>query len=647
LAAVECIDRPLLIVAGPGAGKTRTLTVRIAHLIRSHAVAPEAVLAITFTNKAAEEMAERLDALLGAHDARRVTVKTFHAFGARLLAEHGHHLGLPANFAIAGDDERRAILRQAVPSLSDSDASRALERIADAKNHLRNLEQIGADDGDFALFFRAYCEALAASQMVDFDDLIALAVRLLDEHPVVRQAIHARYRWISVDEYQDVNLAQVQMLRLLSAGGANLCAIGDPDQAIYGFRGADRRHFLAFQEEHPNARTILLRQSYRAPQSLLNAASQVIARSSDPDADHGARRMWSEFTEQVKLDIHRVASDKAEAETVVQRIEQMVGGTSYFSLDSGRVDETATAVRSFADFAVLYRLNTQSAALIEAFERSGMPYQAPAQTRLAEFKDVQEVLAYLWLLHNPRTRLHIEQVMTAGRVTRPPAQLIELIDAWDGDLTELFARSSRLDALSGSQRKRLEALAGFWSEFGQLVDGRSVVESIEQVHRFLVQQRGAPLSATTQERIQQLMLRAASYGQNQATFLERMTLQGETDAYDPRADRVALLTLHAAKGLEFPVVFIVGCEEGLLPYLPAGRPHDVEEERRLFYVGMTRAQHKLILTHARRRLLFGQEVYAAPSRFIDDIEHALKEIQAQGEQRLRSSKEDLQLRLFT
>jgi uncharacterized protein (TIGR00375 family) len=640
--AVKCIDRPLLIVAGPGAGKTRTLTVRIAHLVRAHGVAPETILAITFTNKAAAEMAERLVGLLGEQQAGRVTVKTFHAFGAQLLAEHGHFLGLADNFAIAADDERRAALGKAAPELSSSAAADALECIADAKNRLLTADEIAAGDAHFARLYTAYNETLAASQMVDFDDLISLPVRLLEEDPMAQQALHRRFRWISVDEFQDINLAQARLLGLLAAGGANLCVIGDPDQAIYGFRGADRRYFLAFQQEHPNAAVIHLRQSYRSPQSLLDAASQVIARSAERSASVA---LWSDFTEQVKLEIHAAANEHAEAELVVQRIEQMVGGTSYFSLDSGRVDGVANATRSFADFAVLFRLNALVAPLIEAFERSGIPYQAPAQTRLTAFSDVQDALAYLWLLHNPGDRLHLEQVISAGRSSKSAERMGALLKDWHGSLVEMFDVFSRLDGLAASQRRRMADLAVFWRGFAESATDRSVVESIGQVQAFLAQQRGAALPAATQERMQQLTLRAVSYGSQLGAFLTAMLLEGDADAYDPRADRVALMTIHSAKGLEFPVVFMVGCEEGLLPYLPAGRPHDVDEERRLFYVGMTRAQRRLVLSCARRRVLFGQEVQASPSHFIDDIEDTLKEIAAARERRPLQQK-NVQLSLF-
>ncbi len=644
-AAVECITRPLLIVAGPGAGKTRTLTVRIAHLVADHGVAPQAILAVTFTNKAAAEMAERLVALLGAQQASQVTVKTFHAFGAQILAEHGHRLGLASNFAIAGDDERRAALRLVAPGLGEGDIAKTLERIANAKNHLLTAEEIAAGEGDFAQLYAAYDRALAASQMVDFDDLISLPVRLLEAYPAVQQALHQRFHWISVDEFQDVNLAQARLLHLIAAGGAILCVIGDPDQAIYGFRGADRRHFLAFQQEYPDAAVIHLRQSYRSPQSLLDAASQVIA-GADHAASHAGLALWSDFTEQVKLEIHTAASERAEAELVVERIEQMVGGTSYFSLDSGRVEGATDAARSFADFAVLFRLNALAAPFIEAFERSGIPYQAPAQTRLTAFGDVQDVLAYLWLLHNPQDRLRLERVMGGGRSSKNAEHTRALAESWRGELVGLFDAAGRLEGSTASQRKRMDELAAFWRMFAETAAGNNVSESIAQVQEFLAKQRGAALPTPAQERMQQLALRAASYGSQLGAFLAAMMLEGDADAYDPRADRVALMTVHSAKGLEFPVVFMVGCEEGLLPYLPAGRPHDVDEERRLFYVGMTRAQQRLVLSHARRRVLFGQEVQAPPSRFIDDIEDALKEVAKERERRFAPRQEELQLSLF-
>ncbi len=607
-AAVLCTDAAAIIVAGPGTGKTRTLTVRIAYLIREKGVAPENILAITFTNKAADEMRERLEGLLGPEVAGRITIKTFHAFGAMLLRQYADRLGLSPQFAILTEEDRLALLRQACPELKAAEAEAYLAEIAAEKNRVSHEPGTSESARLVSTIYRRYTSALRAADAVDFDDLIALPVRLLEEHPDVRAAVRARYRWISVDEYQDVNAGQYRLLRLLTAeptpqpppyeggeqgGKVNLCVIGDPDQAIYGFRGAERRYFLRFAEDYPGARTFYLSRNYRSSQAILDAATQVIGRN----PDRKSVELLAQFADEVKLDVYRAPTDKAETEYVVHQIEQMVGGTSYFSLDSARVTgDTPAAARSFADFAVLYRLSAQSRLLIEAFDRSGIPYQTVSQTPLSGHKAVREVLAHLWRLYNPRlpwpamqsSALH-HNVSTAG------------------------APVSRL---------------------------------VEQIAAQLAEERRKPYSDADAERLRRLALRAVPFGDRLGDFLEAISLESETDAYDPRADRVALMTLHAAKGLEFPVVFIVGCEEGLLPYRRPDEAADIEEERRLFYVGLTRARRKVILTHAARRVLFGRLMENAVSRFVNDIAAALKEVQERTYRPPQRKPESGQMSLF-
>lgn len=650
-AAVQTIDAPLVIVAGPGTGKTRTLTVRIAYLIEELGVEPESILAITFTNKAAGEMAERLNPLLGEDTARRVTIKTFHAFGAWLLREHGQRLGLDPQFAILSDDDRRALLKQARPDLKQTELDQALALISSAKNLLLtpNVLESSAQFPQFVQLphfpslFQAYETALRAGQAMDFDDLIGQPIRLLESQPDVLARVQQRLRWISVDEYQDINLAQYRLLRLLAGGGANLCVIGDPDQAIYGFRGADRRYFLSFQQDYPGAQVLNLSQNYRSTQLILDAAMQVIGRGDGAAPPLQAVQALADFAEQVKLDVYTTPTDKAEAETVVHQIEQMVGGVSYFSLDSGRVEPAAPlAAGSFADFAVLYRLSAQSRLLVEAFERSGIPYQTVGQTPLTAHKAVREALACLWLLHTPRSAVHGETVL-AGLGLEKAAELRGTERNWE----ELLQSAVDLVRWTAAQRRRLNALTAFWRElaFAQQA-GAAIARLIERIQEFLGQQRAEPFSAADGGYLDQLARRAAPWGSDLAGFLEAMALQSETDAYDPRADRVTLMTLHAAKGLEFPTVFIVGCEEGLLPYQRPGRPVDVDEERRLFYVGVTRAQHRLALLSARTRYLFGQHMDNAPSRFVADIESALKEARAMHGRPAKPRPEAEQLSLF-
>ena len=615
-AAATHTDGPLAIVAGPGTGKTRTLTVRIAHLVEALGASPASILALTFTNKAAEEMRERLAELLGRERSLQITVSTFHQLGAGLLRELGEAAGIPASFAIVDEADRRALLKRGVPDLSSRELRAALEAISAAKNALASQDSVsgslfsGALTPDQAEIRGRYDAALAEAGALDLDDLVYRTVRLLETDPDVLHSIQARFRWISVDEYQDVNAGQYRLLRLLAAGGANLCVIGDPDQAIYGFRGADHRYFLSFAGDLPGAKQLQLERNYRSAQAILDAAAQVIAHN----PDHQAEELIADFADQVKLDVYRAPTDSAEAEHVVHQVERMMGGTSYFSLDSGRVDdEELSEQRAFADFAVLYRLNAQARALQEAFDRSGIPYQTGGGAALAERRPVREVLSLLWLTLMPDSRVHWARVVAqeSGAQQDRRQRLQALVQAL-------------ADTRSAPIAERVRAAAAGWAEL-----------------------RGAPYDAAEQERVTHLQRSVESVRHGLRDFLTAMALQSETDRYDQRADRVTLMSLHAAKGLEFPVVFIVGCEEGLLPYLPPSRDADPAEERRLFYVGMTRARRRLILTHAGRRFLFGQTMENKVSGFVEDIEQALREVsQAARQPRLGLKAEDRQLPLF-
>ena len=651
--AVRTLDQHILIVAGPGTGKTRTLTARLAYIVRTGRDTPESLLAVTFTNRAADEMRERLAAWLGPEQAARITVATFHGFAAALLREFADQAGLPRDFVIATDADALDLLRDLAPDLSARQRQDLYERIQAAKR----------GDGDPAAIplWDAYHAALRAAGAVDYGDLLALTVRLLEQNAAVRDALHARYRWLAVDEYQDINAVQYRLLRLLAAGGANVCAIGDPDQAIYGFRGADSRYFHTFPQDFRPAKVVRLRRNYRSAAAILQAAQDLLR----GQASAAAHDLLATFAEEVQVEVHTAASDRAEAEYVVHQIERLVGGTSYFSVDTGRVEGSAEARFAFGDLAVLYRTRAQLPALREALDRAGIPYQTQGDAPLTQRASVRTALALGWLVLNPQAGLHWNTVLRHFRLqglaeaVRPQGE--------EGSAAAMLTRAQAQASLrpGPAQRARAlrdalrqaEALAthdwpAAWDALLSLLDPDPALDWLRSRAR-----------------------EAARGGQTWRDFLTRIALASETDFYDPRADRVALLTLHAAKGLEFPVVFIVGLEDGLLPYrreiispLPRAaqggtspsppfgregrgsgggeRSPDLAEERRLFYVGITRAGRRLFLSHARRRFLYGRELRLPPSPFLQDLQHVLRTVQEHRPRRKKRTQGGEQLRLF-
>ena len=560
-AAAAAVEGPLLIVAGPGSGKTRTLIHRIAHLIAERGVAAESCLAITFTRRAAAEMKDRLARLL-ANDAGRVAIHTFHSLGLAILREHAGAVGLQRGFRIATEAERIAALAEAL-DITEPKAERLLRAISRAKR------SPGAASADVIEAMSAYGRALARRNWIDFDDLVALPVRALTADAALAARYRDRFRWIAADEFQDVDEQQYRLLTLLAPANGNLCVIGDPDQAIYGFRGADASCFERFKRDYPAAKVVRLARNYRSSGTIVTASAQVIAaRQSEPLAEM-VREMYE------RIAIHAAPTERAEAESVVRTIEEMLGGASFFAIDSGRASGAAEASRSFADFAVLYRTDAQSAALGEAFARSGIPFKTNSHRPLAQEPAVHGILREL--------------------------------DAATDDAAlsvELAAAASRVKSQD--------------TEFGD---------------------------TTIDLAAQRLAAIAAACGQDRARFLDALGLATDADFFDPRADRVSLLTLHAAKGLEFPVVFIVGLEDGLLPLRWGERDQTaLAEERRLFYVGMTRAKDRLILSRARERFWRGRVRTLDASPFLGDIETAL--VQHQQLQATRRKPDDRQLKLF-
>ncbi|MEV4462040.1 UvrD-helicase domain-containing protein [Micromonospora echinofusca] len=536
---------PLLIVAGPGTGKTRTLTHRIAYLCAELNVFPEQCLAITFTRRAAEELRHRLDGLLGPV-AEDVTVGTFHSLGLTILRENADAVGLPADFRIA-DDAQRAEARA----------------------------EAGDDD-------TAYAALLRKQDLVDLDELLTLPVALLRADRKLVQRYRERWRWIFVDEYQDVDEVQYELLRLLSPADGNLCAIGDPDQAIYSFRGADVGYFLRFSQDFTDARLVRLNRNYRSSAPILAAAVQAIAPSS---LVRGRRLDPARLDPEAPLvGRYPAASVADEADFVVRTVDELVGGLSHRSLDSGRIDGRSTSL-SFSDIAVLYRTDAQAAPIVDALARANIPVQKRSHDRLRDRPGVSAI-----------------------------ARELRHADGLDGAL---------------AARVRLA---------GQVLAERFAVPTLDGA--------GAVRPEDVRSAVDLLTPLARRCGDDLPLFLSQLATGAEVDALDPRAEAVTLLTLHAAKGLEFPVVFLVGAEDGLLPLRwPGSTPDDdaIAEERRLFFVGLTRAQDRLYVTHAARRSRHGTERECVPSPFLDAIDPGLFERFGEAEPR---RPRDRQLRLI-
>ena len=563
--AAETIDGPLLIVAGPGSGKTRTLIRRIAHLAANHGVPPSRCLAITFTRRAAGEMRDRLRALLPAAW-EHVALHTFHSLGLSILTEHCNAAGLQRGFRVASEAERIELLRDAL-DVSEKHARGRLSAISRAKR----THALPPDEGS-GKAFEAYERAMEARNLCDFDDLVIRAADALESDPALRALYRQRHRWVSVDEYQDVDEQQVRLLKQIVPPHGNVCAIGDPDQAIYGFRGADVRFFSEFQQDFPRTRVVRLTRNYRSDRNIVVLSGQVIGRRGSPRRADPAGEAVENVADLVTL--HEAPTDRAEAEFIVQSLERTLGGHSFFSIDSGRAADTGgQAALSFSDFAVLYRTEAQVPALVEALRRSGMPFQRRSHHRLPDHPGVSAALDVL-------------------RETRSPGLVRELLEA--------------------------ACLGG----------GRGDAQMLEACEL--------------------LRPAAVACGDDLQRFLSDLSLGTEVDTWDPRADRISLLTLHAAKGLEFPVVFIAGCENGLLP-LTWGRADRtvLDEERRLFYVGVTRARAKLYLCRAKKRPWRGKMRELPPSPYLADVEERLLERRRSRIPGKQGKNEDDQLNLFS
>ena len=607
----------LLIVAGPGTGKTHTLTHRMAYLARQDAT-PGRMLAVTFTNKAASELQSRLADLLDGQ-AQQVMVGTFHGICLALMRQWSRHASIPFSLNVATPDDQERLARAQWPLDNTAQRRRRLEEVARWKASGRS--------GEIPEAVSAYTRLLRRHGLLDFDDVILETTKLLQSDGRFRQSVHERFRYVFVDEYQDINPAQHVLLKILVEGGARITAIGDPNQAIYGFRGADPRYFHTFEDDFPGAKVQYLKENYRSAASLLDASSQVMGASGVATAPPLVAALYV----QGHLVIREARSDKAEAEYVVHQIERMVGGTSHFSRDSGRMEDGADPgeERSFGDIAVLYRVNSQHTSLAEAFDRSGIPYQVAGDTSLINRPGVQEMVTLLQLGDGRTVTTGSALRCLSSTIDGLGDRTVELIEERWKQRTQItidhvgeLMDHPRL--LMKRSRVGVEALLRDLKTINTDLEKRTAADILKNLARTSIWDKLKWRYPRADESLGELT-RYARIETELPVLLDKLLLSREYDAYGEASEQVNLMTLHAAKGLEFPVVFVVGCEDGLMPLQHGGMESDVEEERRLFYVAMTRARERLYLVRSRKRLLFGEVRSTRPSPFLTDIEEQLKQ----------------------
>lgn len=619
-AAVLHDKGPLLILAGAGSGKTKTLTHRIAYLIAEKDVPDQAILAVTFTNKAAKEMRHRLASLLGQNADNRSFMPwmgTFHSICVRLLRFDGEQIGVPRNFVILDEADKLSLIKQAMKQLSISEKAFTPRGIASVISSAKNELLTPADYAAVASLpqqrvaadvYPLYESLRKSAGALDFDDLIAESVRLLT-NPQVAAIWRQRFRAILVDEYQDTNAAQYRLVKLLVNDDRNLCVVGDDWQSIYSWRGADFTNILNFERDFPGAEVVKLEQNYRSTKAILDAAQQVITKNTQ----RSDKQLWTDAGDGLPVQVMPVSSEVHEAEAVVSRVKTAVD----------------LRLRRYSEYAVLYRTNAQSRSIEDAFIRYGIPYRIVGGTRFYDRKEIKDIVAYLRLIYQPADRasfLRIVNVPTRGL----GAKSVDVFMAWQAQTSmALIDALQASDLCVGVTPRARSALSGLGDALAKLREemlARPLAEVIEKViKRFdylAYLDDGTAQAEDRQANVRELVSDAKERQDlDVAGYLEEISLISDLDTVDDRADAVTLMTLHAAKGLEFPVVFMIGMEETIFPHTRAlYDASEMEEERRLCYVGMTRAREELYLISASSRLIFGNRQYNPPSRFLTDIE---------------------------
>ena len=623
--AVQHTEGPLLILAGAGSGKTKVLTVRIAHLL-AQGVNPYEILAITFTNKAAKEMKSRVESLVG-DVANRIWLSTFHSFCAKFLRfELDNFLGYNSNFTIYDTSDSQAVIKAALKALNLDDkyypVGAMIGAISDAKNKLLFASDFRKQARDFyqqkvADVYEYYERELRKNNALDFDDLLLVAVKLLQSNEAVLDKYSKRFRYVMIDEYQDTNHAQYLLAKLLASHWKNIAVVGDADQSIYAWRGADIQNILDFEKDYPNCTSIKLEQNYRSTKIILDAANAVI----ENNEGRPKKNLWTDKTEGTKIQHFTAKSEHEEA--------AFIGDTIAKKHDIHGVP--------YGDMAILYRTNAQSRVLEEALIKRALPYTMVGGTKFYDRKEIKDVLAYLRVLYNPFDDLSLLRIINVPKRSIGATTVAKLQDYARANGTSLFMTLTQLhlvDTIKGKTKEKLE-------EFGILIftlvaemEDKTVLDILESIldrtgYLAQLEESTDPQDQARAENIGELLSVAKDFQDTNPTgtvedFLEQVALVNDVDSFEQEESKVTLMTLHAAKGLEFPIVFLGGLEEGLFPHSRTlMNPEEIEEERRLAYVGITRAEKELYISNATTRTVFGRTSSYLPSRFIDEIPEEL------------------------
>ena len=623
--AVQHTEGPLLILAGAGSGKTKVLTVRIAHLL-AQGVNPYEILAITFTNKAAKEMKSRVEGLVG-DVANRIWLSTFHSFCAKFLRfEIDSFLGYNSNFTIYDTSDSQAVIKAALKALNLDDkyypVGAMIAAISDAKNQLLFASDFRKQARDFyqqkvADVYEYYERELRKNNALDFDDLLLVAVKLLQSNAAVLDKYSHRFRYVMIDEYQDTNHAQYLLAKLLASHWKNIAVVGDADQSIYAWRGADIQNILDFEKDYPNCTSIKLEQNYRSTKIILDAANAVI----DNNEGRPEKNLWTDKTEGAKIQHFTAQSEHEEAAFIGDTIAK-----KHYIHDV-----------PYGDMAILYRTNAQSRVLEEALIKRALPYTMVGGTKFYDRKEIKDVLAYLRVLYNPFDDLSLLRIINVPKRSIGATTVAKLQEYARANGTSLFMTLTQLhliDSIKGKTKEKLE-------EFGILIftlvsemENRTVLDILESIldrtgYLAQLEESTDPQDQARAENIGELLSVAKDFQDTNPSgtvedFLEQVALVNDVDSFEQEESKVTLMTLHAAKGLEFPIVFLCGLEEGLFPHSRTlMNPEEIEEERRLAYVGITRAEKELYISNATTRTVFGRTSSYLPSRFIDEIPEEL------------------------